>query len=32
MWYVLIRGMVPVTRRARYVTLAARLEQEPGAA
>ncbi|MFJ9673795.1 ScbR family autoregulator-binding transcription factor [Streptomyces sp. MPA0124] len=32
MWYVLIRGMVPVTRRARYVTLASRLEREPGAA
>lgn len=32
MWYVLIRGMVPVTRRARYVTLASRLEQETGAA
>ncbi|MFH8440127.1 ScbR family autoregulator-binding transcription factor [Streptomyces sp. NPDC018026] len=32
MWYILIRGMVPVTRRARYVTLAARLEQETGTA
>ncbi|MFE1201041.1 ScbR family autoregulator-binding transcription factor [Streptomyces sp. NPDC058762] len=32
MWYVLIRGMVPVTRRARYVTLASRLEREPGVA
>ncbi|MES4831732.1 TetR/AcrR family transcriptional regulator, partial [Streptomyces anthocyanicus] len=30
--YILIRGMVPVTRRARYVTLAARLEQETGTA
>ncbi|MFD7064585.1 transcriptional regulator CprB [Streptomyces sp. NPDC059906] len=30
MWYILIRGMVPVPRRARYVTLASRLEQETG--
>jgi AcrR family transcriptional regulator len=28
MWYVLIRGLVPVTRRARYLNLTARLEQE----
>ena len=28
MWHVLIRGMVPVTRRARYLSLAARLERE----
>ncbi|MFV8183692.1 MULTISPECIES: ScbR family autoregulator-binding transcription factor [unclassified Streptomyces] len=28
MWYVLIRGLVPVTRRARYLNLAARLERE----
>jgi AcrR family transcriptional regulator len=32
MWRLLIRGMVPVTRRARYLTLAARLEREAGAA
>ncbi|MFG3246436.1 ScbR family autoregulator-binding transcription factor [Streptomyces sp. NPDC048187] len=32
MWYILVRGMVPVTRRARYLTLAARLEQETGSA
>ncbi|NEB11160.1 TetR family transcriptional regulator [Streptomyces coelicoflavus] len=31
MWYILIRGMVPVTRRARYLTLASRLERETGA-
>ncbi len=30
MWHLLIRGMVPVTRRARYLTLAARLEREMG--
>ncbi|MEV6123217.1 ScbR family autoregulator-binding transcription factor [Streptomyces sp. NPDC052077] len=28
MWHLLIRGLVPVTRRARYLTLAARLERE----
>jgi AcrR family transcriptional regulator len=28
MWYVLIRGLVPVPRRPRYLTLAARLERE----
>ncbi|MFF3848849.1 ScbR family autoregulator-binding transcription factor [Streptomyces sp. NPDC002328] len=28
MWYVLIRGLVPVPRRPRYLTLAARLEHE----
>ncbi|MFH8237890.1 ScbR family autoregulator-binding transcription factor [Streptomyces sp. NPDC018321] len=28
MWYLIIRGMVPVTRRARYLTLTARLERE----
>ncbi|MER5844462.1 MULTISPECIES: ScbR family autoregulator-binding transcription factor [Streptomyces] len=28
MWQILIRGLVPVTRRARYLTLAARLERE----
>ncbi|MFI1756829.1 ScbR family autoregulator-binding transcription factor [Streptomyces scabiei] len=32
MWYILIRGMVPVTRRARYLTLAARLERETATA
>ncbi|MGW0814389.1 ScbR family autoregulator-binding transcription factor [Streptomyces viridiviolaceus] len=32
LWQVLIRGMVPVTRRARYLGLAARLEQETAAA
>ncbi|MFH9569145.1 ScbR family autoregulator-binding transcription factor [Streptomyces sp. NPDC017230] len=32
MWYILIRGMVPVTRRARYLTLAARLERDTSAA
>ncbi|MDQ0407022.1 ScbR family autoregulator-binding transcription factor [Streptomyces sp. NPDC048232] len=32
MWHILIRGMVPVTRRARYVTLAARLERETASA
>jgi AcrR family transcriptional regulator len=30
MWQVMIRGLVPVTRRARYLSLAARLEREPG--
>lgn len=30
MWYLMIRGMVPVTRRARYLSLAARLEREIG--
>ncbi|GGM11597.1 TetR family transcriptional regulator [Streptomyces fumigatiscleroticus] len=30
MWHYLIRGLVPVTRRARYLSLAARLEREPG--
>ncbi|GAA3973624.1 transcriptional regulator CprB [Streptomyces marokkonensis] len=30
MWYILIRGMVPVTRRARYLTLVARLERDTG--
>jgi AcrR family transcriptional regulator len=30
MWHILIRGLVPVTRRARYVSLAARLEREAG--
>ncbi|MBK3644986.1 ScbR family autoregulator-binding transcription factor [Streptomyces sp. NPDC059690] len=29
MWQVMIRGLVPVTRRARYLSLAARLEREP---
>ncbi|MFI8951602.1 ScbR family autoregulator-binding transcription factor [Streptomyces sp. NPDC053750] len=28
MWYIRIRGMVPVPRRARYLTLAALLERE----
>ncbi|MFF4252513.1 ScbR family autoregulator-binding transcription factor [Streptomyces sp. NPDC001663] len=28
MWHVMIRGLVPVTRRARYLSLAARLERE----
>ncbi|MYS48482.1 TetR/AcrR family transcriptional regulator, partial [Streptomyces sp. SID6013] len=28
MWHIRIRGMVPVPRRARYLTLAARLQQE----
>ncbi|MFH9013411.1 ScbR family autoregulator-binding transcription factor [Streptomyces sp. NPDC017943] len=28
MWTILIRGLVPVTRRARYLSLAARLERE----
>lgn len=28
MWQVLIRGVVPVTRRARYLTLVTQLEQE----
>ncbi|AZS84367.1 ScbR family autoregulator-binding transcription factor [Streptomyces griseoviridis] len=28
MWHVMIRGMVPVTRRARYLNLASRLERE----
>ncbi|MGW2717349.1 ScbR family autoregulator-binding transcription factor [Streptomyces sp. NPDC001492] len=28
MWHLTIRGLVPVTRRARYVSLAARLERE----
>ncbi|MFF4500807.1 ScbR family autoregulator-binding transcription factor [Streptomyces sp. NPDC001401] len=28
MWHLMIRGLVPVTRRARYVSLAARLERE----
>ncbi|MFI2432785.1 ScbR family autoregulator-binding transcription factor [Streptomyces sp. NPDC018693] len=28
MWYVLIRGLVPVTRRPRYLALATRLERE----
>ncbi|WP_037671687.1 ScbR family autoregulator-binding transcription factor [Streptomyces griseus] len=28
MWHVLIRGLVPVTRRPRYLTLATRLERE----
>lgn len=32
MWYVLIRGLVPVPRRPRYLTLAARLEREITAA
>ncbi|MET9747701.1 ScbR family autoregulator-binding transcription factor [Streptomyces ardesiacus] len=32
MWYILIRGVVPVTRRARYLTLTSRLERETGAA
>ncbi|WP_030420745.1 ScbR family autoregulator-binding transcription factor [Streptomyces sp. SCSIO 75703] len=32
MWHVLIRGLVPVPRRARYLTLAARLERETGPA
>ncbi|MDT0611567.1 ScbR family autoregulator-binding transcription factor [Streptomyces lancefieldiae] len=31
MWHIVIRGTVPVTRRARYLTLAARLERETGA-
>ncbi|MFK4145289.1 ScbR family autoregulator-binding transcription factor [Streptomyces sp. NPDC004065] len=29
MWYLLIRGLVPVHRRPRYLTLASRLEREP---
>jgi AcrR family transcriptional regulator len=28
MWHVMIRGLVPVTRRARYLSLASRLERE----
>ncbi|WP_328432235.1 ScbR family autoregulator-binding transcription factor [Streptomyces sp. NBC_00453] len=28
MWHVMIRGLVPVPRRARYLSLAARLERE----
>lgn len=28
MWHVLIRGLVPVPRRPRYLSLAARLERE----
>lgn len=32
MWYVLIRGLVPVPRRPRYLSLAARLERETIAA
>ncbi|MBO4258632.1 ScbR family autoregulator-binding transcription factor [Streptomyces griseorubiginosus] len=28
MWHVMIRGLVPVTRRARYLNLTARLERE----
>ncbi|MEQ8146606.1 ScbR family autoregulator-binding transcription factor [Streptomyces sp. OP7] len=28
MWQLLVRGLVPVTRRARYLSLAARLERE----
>ncbi|MDX3800642.1 ScbR family autoregulator-binding transcription factor [Streptomyces sp. AK04-3B] len=32
MWHVLIRGLVPVPRRPRYVSLAARLERETMAA
>ncbi|MFI7499676.1 ScbR family autoregulator-binding transcription factor [Streptomyces sp. NPDC049687] len=28
MWYVIIRGLVPVPRRPRYLSLAARLERE----
>ncbi|MEV5546245.1 ScbR family autoregulator-binding transcription factor [Streptomyces sp. NPDC052309] len=32
LWQVLVRGLVPVTRRARYLGLAARLEREPAAA
>ncbi|MEQ6022426.1 ScbR family autoregulator-binding transcription factor [Streptomyces salinarius] len=32
MWHIRIRGMVPVPRRARYLTLAARLEQETATA
>ncbi|MFF4750293.1 ScbR family autoregulator-binding transcription factor [Streptomyces sp. NPDC002514] len=28
MWYLLIRGLVPVPRRARYLTLATQLERE----
>ncbi|MER6349635.1 ScbR family autoregulator-binding transcription factor [Streptomyces sp. NPDC001595] len=28
MWYVLIRGLVPVTRRPRYLSLVAQLERE----
>ncbi|MFI7405125.1 ScbR family autoregulator-binding transcription factor [Streptomyces sp. NPDC049541] len=31
MWHLAIRGLVPVTRRARYVSLAARLERERSA-
>ncbi|WP_210584353.1 ScbR family autoregulator-binding transcription factor [Streptomyces sp. GESEQ-35] len=31
MWHVLIRGLVPVPRRARYLSLATRLEREIGA-
>ncbi|MFI6207783.1 ScbR family autoregulator-binding transcription factor [Streptomyces sp. NPDC051041] len=32
MWHIVIRGLVPVTRRARYLSLAARLEREAGLA
>ncbi|MEX3106553.1 TetR/AcrR family transcriptional regulator [Streptomyces sp. V2] len=32
MWYVLIRGLVPVPRRPRYLSLASRLEREITAA
>ncbi len=32
MWCIRIRGMVPVARRARYLSLAARLERETGTA
>jgi hypothetical protein len=28
MWHMMIRGMVPVPRRARYLTLVAQLERE----
>ncbi|MGW1744085.1 ScbR family autoregulator-binding transcription factor [Streptomyces sp. NPDC002092] len=31
MWHLAIRGLVPVTRRARYVSLVARLERERSA-
>ncbi|WP_031062376.1 ScbR family autoregulator-binding transcription factor [Streptomyces sp. NRRL F-5527] len=29
MWQLLLRGLVPVSRRSRYLSLAARLEREP---
>jgi hypothetical protein len=32
MWHLLIRGLVPVPRRPRYLTLVTRLERETAAA